>query len=231
MDFDELILNTAIKKSLSEPVLRFYGWSPVCVSLGRNQSEAHINKDFCTYHKIDIVKRLTGGRALLHDRELTYSFVCPVKFLTHGESVIQSYKEISGALVLGFKKAGIVISFPQEKKAKTNYEYCMSLSTGADLNYQGKKIVGSAQYRKQGYILQHGSIMFNYDKELIMNIFKEIPDSSKITTLKPLSFAILIAVCSEFLTVLKEEAYLSKFGAIILYLFSFLSKTHSKSSN
>ncbi len=186
MDFDELILNTAIKKSLSEPVLRFYGWSPVCVSLGRNQSEAHINKDFCTYHKIDIVKRLTGGRALLHDRELTYSFVCPVKFLTHGESVIQSYKEISGALVLGFKKAGIVISFPQEKKAKTNYEYCMSLSTGADLNYQGKKIVGSAQYRKQGYILQHGSIMFNYDKELIMNIFKEIPDSSKITTLNEL---------------------------------------------
>lgn len=69
--------------------------------------------------------------------------------------------------VRGFKKSSIDAVFPQDKQAKTNYEYCMSLSTGADLSYMGRKIVGSAQFRKQGYILQHGSIMFDYDKDVI----------------------------------------------------------------
>ena len=73
---------------------------------------------------------------------------------------------------------------PEEKKASTKFEYCMSLSTGADLSFKGKKIAGSAQFRKQGYILQHGSIMFDYDKEKIKNIFGEAPLEDKITTIK-----------------------------------------------
>ena len=120
----------------------------------------------------------------MHDNELTYSFVCPVSFLKNGQTVIQSYKEISGALSEGLKKAGIDAVFPQDKQAKINYEYCMSLSTGADLSYMGRKIVGSAQFRKQGYILQHGSIMFDYDKDVIKNIFGETPASENITTIK-----------------------------------------------
>lgn len=184
MDFDEKLLDFAIKTNLSMPIFRLYGWSPACVSLGRNQSDSHIDKNFCVANNIDIVKRLTGGRALLHDNELTYSFVCPVSFLKNGQTVIQSYKEISGALSEGLKKAGIDAVFPQDKQAKTNYEYCMSLSTGADLSYKGKKIVGSAQFRKQGYILQHGSIMFDYDKDVIKNIFGETPASEYITTIK-----------------------------------------------
>lgn len=183
MDFDEKILNYAISQQLNQPVFRLYGWAPKCVSLGRNQKE-NINKDFCKTDNIDIVRRLTGGRALLHDNELTYSFVCPVSFLKNGETVIQSYKEISGALALGLKQLGIDAQFPEEKKASTHFEYCMSLSTGADLSVNGKKIVGSAQFRKQGYILQHGSIMFDYDKEIIKNVFGEDPDTSKITTIK-----------------------------------------------
>lgn len=183
MDFDEKVLNYAISQQLNKPVFRLYGWAPKCVSLGRNQKE-NINNDFCKTNNIDIVRRLTGGRALLHDNELTYSFVCPVTFLKNGETVIQSYKEISGALALGLKQLGIDAQFPEEKKASVHFEYCMSLSTGADLSVNGKKIVGSAQFRKQGYILQHGSIMFDYDKETIKNIFGEDPDTSKITTIK-----------------------------------------------
>lgn len=183
MDFDEKILNYTISQQLNQPVFRLYGWAPKCVSLGRNQKE-NINKDFCKTDNIDIVRRLTGGRALLHDNELTYSFVCPISFLKNGETVIQSYKEISGALALGLKKLGIDAQFPEEKKTSTHFEYCMSLSTGADLSVNGKKIVGSAQFRKQGYILQHGSIMFDYDKEIIKNVFGETPDTSKITTIK-----------------------------------------------
>lgn len=184
MDIDESLLNRAVSEHQKKPVLRLYGWSPECVSLGRNQDDSHINKDYCLKNNIDIVRRLTGGRALLHDNELTYSFVCPVSFLKNGQTIIQSYKEISGALAAGLKKAGIDAYMPLEKKASTNFEYCMSLSTGADLSFKGKKIVGSAQFRKHGYILQHGSIMFDYDKEKIKNIFGEAPLEEKITTIK-----------------------------------------------
>ena len=184
MDFDEKLLNIAVSEKKETPTLRLYGWSPACVSLGRNQDDSHINKDFCNENNIDIVRRLTGGRALLHDNELTYSFVCPVNFLKNGETIIHSYKEISGALATGLKKTGIAAYMPEEKKASTKFEYCMSLSTGADLSFKGKKIAGSAQFRKQGYILQHGSIMFDYDKEKIKNIFGEAPLEDKITTIK-----------------------------------------------
>lgn len=183
MEYDKHLLEYSIEKNLKEPIFRLYGWSPACISLGRNQSDEHINKDFCNKNNIDIVRRLTGGRALLHDNELTYSFVCPIEFLKNGETVIQSYKEISGALSLGLKKLGLNAEFPIEKKAHTNFEYCMSLATGADLSIDNKKIIGSAQFRKQGYILQHGSIMFDYDEQKLENIFGEKPLTEKITTI------------------------------------------------
>ena len=173
MKIDSDILDDAIEKQTQEPILRFYGWKPACVSLGRNQQEEHINIDFCKKNNIDIVKRVTGGRGLLHDNEVTYSFVCPVEFLDCGESVIKSYKEISSAIILGLKNLGIETELGNKKQKSASFDYCMSLSTGADLCYEGKKLVGSAQFRKQNYILQHGSILFNYDKEIVENIFNE----------------------------------------------------------
>lgn len=187
MDLDERLLNFSIENSLKFPIFRLYGWAPACVSLGRNQDDECINKSFCQENGIDIVRRLTGGRALLHDDELTYSFVCPASFLKNGETVIQSYKEISGALACGFKKLGIQTEFPAQKKAETKFEYCMSLSTGADLSFEGKKIVGSAQFRKNGYILQHGSILFSLDKDKLKGIFSEEPRFDKITTIKDIN--------------------------------------------
>lgn len=183
MFFDEKILKDSIKNAESEPVLRLYGWSPACVSLGRNQKDT-IDYEVCKAHNIDVVRRATGGRALLHNKELTYSFVCPVKFLEAKDSVILSYKEISGALILGMKELGINIDFPEEKKINTNASYCMSLSTGADLSYCGKKLIGSAQVRKSGYILQHGSILMDEDFELIKKLFHEPAKAHEITFLK-----------------------------------------------
>jgi len=187
MEYDEYLLEYSIKNNIKTPIFRLYGWSPACVSLGRNQNEEHINKEFCSQNNIDIVRRLTGGRALLHDDELTYSFVCPTDYLQNGETIIQSYKEISGALALGLKNLGLNAEFPVEKKAHTNFEYCMSLATGADLSINNKKIIGSAQFRKQSYILQHGSIMFNYDKNILKEIFSETPQTDKITTINELN--------------------------------------------
>lgn len=187
MDEDSRLLDNAITNEIKEPIVRLYGWKPACVSLGRNQSEESINSEFCKKQGIDIVRRITGGRALLHDKELTYSFICPISFLENGESVILSYKEISGALIAGMKKVGVELEFPQNKKACTKFDYCMSLSTGADLSYKGKKLIGSAQCRKRGYILQHGSILLDYDKKNLEAIFNEKVDENSIISLKEIN--------------------------------------------
>ena len=183
MEFDEFLINESIKNSDKTPILRLYGWKPACVSLGRNQKD-NIDYDLCKKLGLDVVRRATGGRALLHDKELTYSFVCPADFLENKDSVILSYKEISGALILGMKKFGIKVEFPENKRIKTDKNYCMSLATGADLSCNDKKLIGSAQMRKSGYILQHGSILIDVDFETIKKLFHEAVNPDEITFLR-----------------------------------------------
>ena len=176
MRIDSDLLDKAIQEQSTEPIFRLYGWSPRCISLGRNQKENFLTGD------IDVVRRLTGGRALLHDDEITYSYITPISIIPNGTSVNDSYKYISKILIDFFKKLGVNLDFGENKKISTHYDYCMLLSTGADVCYQGKKIIGSAQFRKEGYILQHGSILFGYDKELLENLFHE--EIKGITTVK-----------------------------------------------
>ena len=135
--------------------------------MGRNQKG-----DFLT-GEIEAVRRLTGGRALLHDNEITYCCVAPVDMILNGQSVVDSYKYISGVLIDFFKTLGVELDFGENKRVSTHYDYCMLLSTGADVCYKGQKIIGSAQCRKNGYILQHGSILFGYDKSLLERLFNE----------------------------------------------------------
>ena len=167
MDIDAGLLDNAIRDNLKEPIFRLYGWKPKCISLGRNQKFDFLNCE------IPVVRRLTGGRALLHDDEVTYSCIIPIDLIKDGESVIMSYKYISGILINFFKTLGIELNYGENKKVSTHYDYCMLLSTGADVCYKGLKLIGSAQCRKQGYILQHGSILFGYDKALLENLFHE----------------------------------------------------------
>jgi lipoate-protein ligase A len=181
MSMDISNLNESIKNN-SKPLLRLYGWNNPTLSIGRNQSLSGINQEYCKLKNIDIVKRPTGGRAVLHDRELTYCFIVHENFLKNGKSVISSYKEISNALIAGFKLLNIDLSFPDNKKISVKNDFCMSISTGADLNYMGKKIIGSAQFRKQNYILQHGSILLDIDSDMLENIFQaRNPDRNLIT--------------------------------------------------
>ncbi len=186
MQKDAELLDNAVNNKLSEPVFRLYGWSPACVSLGRNQKNDFLNGIFLKENNIDVVRRLTGGRALLHDNEITYSYICPVSSLKHGENVTESYKEISQFLIENLKKIGIELEFGG-KPARGHFDYCMLVSTGADLCFKGKKLIGSAQFRKDGYILQHGSILYDYNRELLEKIFNETLDSSSITCIKDIN--------------------------------------------
>ncbi len=175
MQIDSDLLDKAIETQSKTPVFRLYAWEPRCISLGRNQKD-----DFLKGIQEDVVRRLTGGRALLHDNEITYSYVAPV---TEGESVVESYKKISGILIDFFKTLGVELDFGGGKeKVSTKFDYCMLISTGADVCYNGRKLIGSAQYRKQGYILQHGSILFGYDKSLLESLFHEEVSANSITT-------------------------------------------------
>lgn len=184
MQIDSDLLEYAIKNKLEEPIFRLYGWKPACVSLGRNQSDEFLDKEYLKKCGIDVVRRLTGGRALLHDNEITYSYICPVSYLEHGEHVVSSYKEICQIFIKKFKTIGIDIDFGTQKQVKTGFDYCMLVSTGADLCFKGKKLIGSAQCRKHGYILQHGSILYDYDKELLEKIFGEEVSTDEITCIR-----------------------------------------------
>lgn len=190
MKIDEDILNSSINIGAKEPVFRLYGWKPYCVSLGRNQKSNFIDIDFLKSQNIDCVRRLTGGRALLHADEITYSYVCPILSLKNGENVVNSYKEISQILIDAFKKLGIELDFGGTKKYHGHADYCMLVSTGADLCYKNRKLIGSAQFRKQGYILQHGSILYDYDKSLLEKIFNEKIDTSSIVSVKEINPAL-----------------------------------------
>lgn len=187
MQIDSDLLDESIKNKYDFPIFRLYGWSPYCISLGRNQDDSFIDKNFISNQNIDIVRRLTGGRALLHADEITYSYVCPVSYLENGEHIISSYKEICKYIIDRFKLLGIELDFGTSKPVRTGFDYCMLVSTGADLCYRGKKLIGSAQCRKQGYILQHGSILYNYDKELLEKIFNEPVSTQEITSIKEIN--------------------------------------------
>jgi lipoate-protein ligase A len=109
----------------------------------------------------------------LHDDEITYSYICPQT----GESVKESYKRISQILVDAFAKLNIELTFGSKTLASKPLSLlasnCMLVSTGADLCHNGKKLIGSAQLRKEGYILQHGSILYDYNRALLEEIFNE----------------------------------------------------------
>ena len=196
MEIDAQMLEHAISTSEKDILFRLYGWSPMCISLGRNQKD-----DFLT-GEIEAVRRLTGGRALLHDDEITYCCVAPADAIPNGQSVVDSYKYISGILIDFFRTLGVELDFGENKRVSTHYDYCMLLSTGADVCYKGQKIIGSAQCRKNGYILQHGSILFGYDKELLENLFHEEVKG--------------IITVNEILPTLTKEEFVKKFEEFLL---------------
>ena len=171
MDFD-LQLVKELKNN--EAVLRFYRWEPYCISLGANQSFNSVNNMKAEQEGIDIVKRPTGGRAILHAEELTYSIVHPI---TPEHSPKNLYKEINLALknglanyhpeLLKLNLENFQPHFPSfYKEAKSSL--CFAVSAKSEINYKGKKLVGSAQRKIGNVVLQHGSILCGtFHKKLI----------------------------------------------------------------
>ncbi len=145
--------------------LRFYGWARPTLSLGYFQSVHDVNLAECARRGFDWIRRPTGGRAVLHDHELTYSVVAPIEVL--GASVAQSHERISRALALGLEKLGLHAEFaPSGASVKEGSAACFAAPALVELTVQGKKVIGSAQVRTKRSLLQHGSIPITIDFEV-----------------------------------------------------------------
>ena len=166
----------------SEPftIVRFYGWKQPTVSLGRNQQiQKAVDFQYCQENGIDVVHRPTGGRAVLHDDELTYAVISN-DTTTFGSTIYGNYKRVSEALCLGYNRLGIpAVLAPDTRKAD-------SLENGADppcfvspsryeLMVDGRKIAGSAQRRVRGSFLQHGSMPITCNREMLARTTR-LPD-------------------------------------------------------
>jgi lipoate-protein ligase A len=150
----------------SLPVLRLFQWSPWAISLGYNQEVKEIDIGACTRDGIDVVRRPTGGRAILHAEELTYSVV----MIAGRKSILQLYKDISSALVRGLSLFGVNASVQRSQPNFAEaYRHpssipCFTSSARYEIEWEGRKLVGSAQRRFSGdtgdVVLQHGSILY-----------------------------------------------------------------------
>jgi lipoyl(octanoyl) transferase len=156
-----------------EAYFRLYRWDPYCISLGAGQDYKSINAGKTSEDNIDVVKRPTGGRAVLHAEEITYSVVIPIDPVT---SARQTYFEINAALSEGLKIYHPALALLEMEQQQTNLSEFYKTAAGAicfaapskhELKYSGRKIVGSAQRKMNKVILQHGSVLCgSYHKKI-----------------------------------------------------------------
>jgi lipoate-protein ligase A len=154
------------------PTLRFYTWCNPTISLGYHQNNYPESWENLIWQgkKLDLVKRPTGGRAVLHQGDLTYSVV------TSGLSNnrILAYQKICEFLIAGWEKLGISLSYGSAGRGYIHNPNCFGTATNADLvTQEGYKLIGSAQLRRNDVILQHGSMRLQPDQELFRLVFGE----------------------------------------------------------
>jgi lipoyl(octanoyl) transferase len=150
-----------------ETVVRFYRWARPTVSLGYSQSvERTVDLEFCRKNEIDVVRRMTGGKLVLHDKEITYSVVSTDASI-FSSTLASSYRLISAALVRGLQSMGLpaALAGPPPEAYRRGVMPCFSYPARDEIEINGRKVVGSAQKRVGSRFLQHGSIPLDADPD------------------------------------------------------------------
>jgi lipoyl(octanoyl) transferase len=210
MALDEALLDSVIAGAA--PLVRFYGWQPGCLSVGTNQPlAAQIDTGWVLSQGFTLVRRPTGGRAVLHDgpRELTYSLVAPVDDSRVSGGVVESYRKISSGLVLGLARLGIAarMAEPPEVAAERGASplaaaraeiaarrsgrpnpghsdpagaVCFDEATDYEITVDGRKVIGSAQTRRGGVLLQQGSVLLDADLERWSRAFRHPSEDARL---------------------------------------------------
>ncbi len=183
MALDEAILESVRKKN-SPPTLRLYGWDRPSISIGYFQKITEIDAAYCQKHGYPVVRRLTGGRAVLHDAELTYSVSSPHDSYPFNGNLLDNYRTISSALLRGLKRLGIEgeMSFTKKRSEGHRNPACFRAASFGEVTVNAKKIIGSAQKRYTDGFLQHGSILISFDHNKLCNALsrKEVDGLSDI---------------------------------------------------
>jgi lipoate-protein ligase A len=174
MAIDIALLEKALE---SAPVLRLYGFSPPCVSIGLNQKIDPSMYERTREKGFDIVRRPSGGRAVLHHMDLTYAFIASEKNSgDHGileHSVSNAYKQICLGLQEAFYILGVRTELGSAQAAYRHLADCFLATTNADLHHNGKKLAGSAQLRRHNCVLQHGSIPLALEQDAMAELLGE----------------------------------------------------------
>lgn len=156
------------------PVLRFYGWKPFCLSLGRHQTTEVINRNMVREKKVETVRRPTGGSAIYHANELTYSFIIPKSEMSHQQMYYMFHYILSAAL----NELGIRVSLSNIEKPGSYLNQgketfaCFNRAAKSEIQFKGKKVVGSAQKIYKNTILQHGSILIGKEHNDILSFLQ-----------------------------------------------------------
>ncbi len=171
-----MALDVILMKQCTEPILRFYTWARPTLSIGRHQKKINVNVQYMKEKNIDCVIRPTGGRAVLHWDELTYSLILPTDHPKARGSVLETYLAISECIARALCALGFKANIEPVKKLKESSTACFDSPSSYEITIDGKKIVGSAQMRNEKGVLQHGSILFKEHTEeyaKLLNINQE----------------------------------------------------------
>lgn len=180
MAVDEALLG-AVAAGTAPCSLRFYRWSPPCLSLGYFQPFEIVDLDACTRLGVEVVRRPTGGRAILHDAELTYSIALPAQVLGNDAGILPSYHRISRGLQAGLASLGVMTAMADESGARRpGHEgpICFDRPSAHEILLGGRKLVGSAQMRRGGAILQHGSVLIDARMDRLVACLRNRPKES-----------------------------------------------------
>ncbi|HEY63269.1 MAG TPA: lipoate--protein ligase family protein [Caldilineae bacterium] len=186
MAIDEAIGRT-VAQGKAPPTLRFYMWAPPCVSLGRHQKLRDIDLEACAARGYDVVRRPTGGRAILHTDELTYSVAAPDSDPRVAGAVMDAYHRLSQGLVAGLRILGIPANeAPGANRAGPDASpACFEIPSAYEICVDGHKLMGSAQYRSGHMVLQHGSLPLYGDLTRIVDCLA-LPDEARREALRTL---------------------------------------------
>ena len=159
------------------PTVRLYGWRPATVSLGRSQTEAEVDADLARAWGMDVVRRATGGGAILHNEaEVTYAVVLPLDHPGLPRDIPGSFAFLGGGVVEGLRLLGLpaeVESVPES----TRETLCYVRRQGTNVMVRGRKISGGAQRRTGQAVLQHGTVIVDRDEERMARLFGTDPDT------------------------------------------------------
>jgi len=171
MALDEAILEH-IGRGDSLPTLRLYAWEPACLSLGHAQPFADVDTDHLRQRGWDVVRRLTGGRAILHTDEITYSVIAPNDEPRVAGTVLESYNRLAQALLGAVQEMELPVELKEGKaeNRSTPNPVCFEVPSTYEITVNGKKLIGSAQARKKEGVLQHGSLPLTGDLARICQV-------------------------------------------------------------